>query len=441
MSDDKKTFETHDLLESKKFAESLKQYCLVSKDFPDIEGSFNISLNADFGCGKSFFLDMFQNMLKEQKHDVVKIDIWRNDFYDEPIITILAEIIFFFTKKYPDTATDELKDLFNRMGRFAIKLTPIAPIKQKLDDANQEVDGGIFYKNKIYEDYTHRKDLFDELKEKLQKLTQDKEKPLFIFIDELDRCRPTHAINFLEVLKHFFDVPNIIFIIAANRTQLESSARALFGQDLNFDEYYRKFIHKEINLPKPSGRLFETYFEKKYQEFKKNFDNEHIQKLDIFLGTNDDYTFTLLNKNLLTLRQLNEIIRFIIYIMRGKPNIEYRWFHLMITYIIISFIDRDIADKLHKNTISFKELLQRLDEYQMLYSIVIYQLSIGYSSNYQEFQENSELVRELYPQYYDERFSDAPTDLELRFDYKRGVKPLRDIMDKVEQAKSLLSTE
>ncbi|WP_419182173.1 P-loop NTPase fold protein [Pantoea ananatis] len=35
--------------------------------------------------------------------------------------------------------------------------------------------------------------------------------PLFVFVDELDRCRPTYAIEMLETIKHLFSIENVVY--------------------------------------------------------------------------------------------------------------------------------------------------------------------------------------------------------------------------------------
>src|SRR5690606_11772240 len=40
--------------------------------------------------------------------------------------------------------------------------------------------------------------------------------PMFIFVDELDRCRPNYAIELLEGLKHLFDVRGLCFCVSTN---------------------------------------------------------------------------------------------------------------------------------------------------------------------------------------------------------------------------------
>jgi hypothetical protein len=86
---------------------------------------------------------------------------------------------------------------------------------------------------------------------------------VLFLVDELDRCRPDYAISYLETIKHIFDVQGAVFILAADRQHLENSAKTAFGSDLDFEEYYRKFVHREVSLPPISeegyGRLASAY--------------------------------------------------------------------------------------------------------------------------------------------------------------------------------------
>ncbi len=54
-----------------------------------------------------------------------------------------------------------------------------------------------------------------------------------------------------------FDIRGAIFVLAADRQQLENSAKTAFGSDLDFEEYYRKFVHREISLPSISDEGYE----------------------------------------------------------------------------------------------------------------------------------------------------------------------------------------
>ena len=48
-----------------------------------------------------------------------------------------------------------------------------------------------------------------------------KQGKLIIFVDELDRCKPTYAVRLLERIKHYFNNPNVTFIFAVDLGQLQ----------------------------------------------------------------------------------------------------------------------------------------------------------------------------------------------------------------------------
>jgi hypothetical protein len=74
-------------------------------------------------------------------------------------------------------------------------------------------------------------------------------KPLLFFIDELDRCRPTFAIELLERVKHLFDIENMVFVLSIDKKQLEAITAAVYGERIDATEYLRRFIDLEYTLP------------------------------------------------------------------------------------------------------------------------------------------------------------------------------------------------
>ena len=54
-------------------------------------------------------------------------------------------------------------------------------------------------------------------------------KKLVFLIDELDRCRPTYAVETIEKIKHLFSVPGIIWVLVMNKEQIESSIQKVYG--------------------------------------------------------------------------------------------------------------------------------------------------------------------------------------------------------------------
>ncbi|WP_354688160.1 KAP family P-loop NTPase fold protein [Cupriavidus plantarum] len=89
-----------------------------------------------------------------------------------------------------------------------------------------------------------------------------------MFVDELDRCRPAFAVALLERIKHFFEVPNLVFVLVMNRKQLEGAIQGVYGAQTNASDYLGKFLHLALRLPKE--RTSETHSESQAARFARS---------------------------------------------------------------------------------------------------------------------------------------------------------------------------
>lgn len=149
------------------------------------------------------------------------------------------------------------------LGTLAKKTAPLAikHLSQGLLDLEGFKENGIaelaesLAKEKIEEYEADKKTIADfkiQLKKFVDRLTKEKdgkEKPLIFIIDELDRCRPTYAIDLLEKIKHIFNVENIIFVLAIDKIQIGHSIRSIYGSEMDVDGYLRRFIDLDFRFP------------------------------------------------------------------------------------------------------------------------------------------------------------------------------------------------
>ncbi|HLV30011.1 MAG TPA: P-loop NTPase fold protein, partial [Chitinispirillaceae bacterium] len=75
------------------------------------------------------------------------------------------------------------------------------------------------------------------------------QKKLVFIIDELDRCRPTYAVEVIEKIKHLFSVAGVIWVLVLNKDQMEKSIKHIYGT-IDTNEYLTKFIDVTTPLPK-----------------------------------------------------------------------------------------------------------------------------------------------------------------------------------------------
>jgi predicted KAP-like P-loop ATPase len=117
-------------------------------------------------------------------------------------------------------------------------------------------------------------------------LSPDGDKPLVIIIDELDRCKPTYAVELIEKVKHLFSVKNVVFVLVMHRKQLEEAVKCVYGGNIDAHTYLQKFINIETTLPKKTG---ERHISDIAQYNRRLFDLHQIE-------TWDDHSMQLLLK-------------------------------------------------------------------------------------------------------------------------------------------------
>lgn len=221
------------------------------------------SISAEFGIGKTFFCNRLSETLKQDGIPVSMVNIWEMDFYENPLIPLLIKIkeVYIEYNKIQNLAEKSNETVLN-IAKKAAKTA----IKHKY---GIDIDKFIkLYKNlkpsesDIYNDYQAFYEELSTLKEHLSAWAQEENKPIVVIIDELDRCRPDYAVKTLEILKHFFDIPGFVFVLAIDEKQLQSSVETLFGTK-NFDGYKRKFINNSFKLPIPNKESFTNYLYEK----------------------------------------------------------------------------------------------------------------------------------------------------------------------------------
>ena len=81
--------------------------------------------------------------------------------------------------------------------------------------------------------------------------SEDLNGPLVVFVDELDRCRPSFAVELLERIKHLFDVTGIVFVLGINQDELAHSVCAVYGSGFGGRKYLGRLIDLTYTLPEP----------------------------------------------------------------------------------------------------------------------------------------------------------------------------------------------
>lgn len=231
-----------------------------------IEDPLVVALDGPWGCGKTYFLKRWvgaHTIENGGKATTIYFDAFANDFLDDPLIALIGAIGDRLPKdktspiwKKIRNATAKLATPASRIG-LSVATAGLSELTGPVLDAalaasGKEVERAIdaFWKRE-----DGRKGAMTQFRENLTKLTKESEKgandgkPLIIVVDELDRCRPDYALSILEVIKHFFSVPHVHFVLGVNLEALEQSVKARYGSGINAYDYLKRFISLSMQLP------------------------------------------------------------------------------------------------------------------------------------------------------------------------------------------------
>lgn len=247
------TFEDFDALKLGEFGKKLTTFISIERHF--VDGALTLSLSGKFGCGKSTFFEMWRNQIateEEPKFDTISLNAWNSDFLRDPLLSIVSSLVDYLGKRNPKKA-QKIKSLAGWVARFSAAalndLTKAAVIidpKKAVEAAEESPEKRGM---KCFETFKQRRAAFERLKGLLGETAEQAKRPLIVIVDELDRCRPDYAVEYLEVIKHIFDIKNLVFILGIDRDSMASSVGAMFGSKMSFDEYFRKFVHRNVTLP------------------------------------------------------------------------------------------------------------------------------------------------------------------------------------------------
>lgn len=286
--------------------------------------TFVMNLDSDWGGGKTFFLDCLAKFLRSEdggNHICVEINAWKDDFSDDPLPYFTSEICRQVKEKIK--SNEQVKKAASKVVRSLGKITVSGAIKQLAkkafgDDATDEIvkeltsaavdtiDDAIG--NAIMENVNDQKNAIEEFNTFLSKFAASANSkhngPIYILVDELDRCRPNYAVALLERIKHFFAVDGIVFLIATDTKQLANAIKGVYGNEFDGKTYLQRFFDRTYFFPEPKLPNFIAYEFARHGLTDADFLAPPDHTATFFLAQ----TFSEVNAKLRTIKKLIEIL-------------------------------------------------------------------------------------------------------------------------------------
>ena len=312
-----------------------------------LDGPFVMALDSSFGMGKSTLVRILIECLKKEGHLCIYFNAWKVDYTTDPLVALVASIdrieLGLSEENRENTKQKQIqkvKELTTALARTSIPnaisvLTSGVVDIEAISSAAKSSESKTDSNRDVVAEFNQELQLFDNFRGELTKAVvslqnnnteeqeNDTNKPnLVFFVDELDRCRPTFAVQLLERIKHLFDIPNIVFVLSLDKKQIESSIKAVYGAEIDAAEYLRRFFNLEYGIPVSNTKLYISSLitrfglDPKFDErtnYKTRLDREHFV----------DYLNVLANAMGLSLRAIEKCItRFRIF-MDQTPNNQY----------------------------------------------------------------------------------------------------------------------
>jgi hypothetical protein len=318
------------------------------------DGGLVIAIDAEWGSGKTIFLEMLEQRVlhpsnedrepehiysykfqkldfvasgdmnkmwqatidkdKNKKVRIIKYNAWENDYFDDPFMSLVGQ----FCAQIPEANKDKLKTFKDKVITIGKSMVPLTlkvasavssalgehVTKGCIEATKTTIDEGInIYKNLSKKIFSEQLEQFisstasrDSFKNALCELSinDGNEEIINLFlIDELDRCKPKFAINLLETLKHFFNVPNAVFLVTLDKTVLTEHIKHYHG-NIDGDRYLSRLFDFELKLPTDSAYFYEKLTEQFHRDIKNHLSLlPEIRKF--FKFTPRDWTKYLIN--------------------------------------------------------------------------------------------------------------------------------------------------
>lgn len=234
-----------------------------------IEEPMVIALDGGWGTGKSFFLKCWVGAHLQRAANTtqtVYFDAFANDFMDEPLVSLMACLLARFEQLGPEEKSklDKAKDVAWKLAPAALRVGASLATFGASNHVGDMGDAAVAAVNREVQDNSadfwraaqERQGVMEEFRTALDALTKAEDgttRKLVIVVDELDRCRPDYALALLEIIKHFFAVDHVHFVLGVNMRELENSVRARYGAGINAGLYLQKFVTLTMGLPETIG--------------------------------------------------------------------------------------------------------------------------------------------------------------------------------------------
>lgn len=289
-----------------------------------LNGNAILSLEGDWGSGKTFLLKQLELVFNDDKirsewkpsignwgvnlsdfkfddAKVIYYDAWENDSSENPLLNLVYNLSIGAGIKIN---RKEVKPDVDRVIEYTWSVAKrINPLFEVIDFIKQFIIIEETNESKLVNLINDENVLKDTIKEFINKIKEKSDsKKTVIVIDELDRCRPEFALKIIESVKHYFCEDGIIVILSFNPKEMFSIIKKYYGNEVDANIYLDKIIDVHFQVP--------DFTVEDYLRF--------ILGGQIFNQTTINAIKTVINRYKFSLRIINRYIGALKHLMRSQ---------------------------------------------------------------------------------------------------------------------------
>jgi hypothetical protein len=235
------------------------------------EPQFAVGIFGGWGTGKTTLMTTIKAALPASSLIVVDFNAWRFEREPQLLIPLLDTIraaIVAWSDAHGASAESKIRALAGRIGRVARALATGLSAEVGLPGAvkvSYEL-GRAIDQLSAPADPRQPQSLyvaaFQELASAFSALAVTPVTRIVVFVDDLDRCLPTNALEVLESIKLFFDLPGFVFVVGLDEQVVVRAIRSKFAVQ---DEQAGSPEAASASSVTPSRRLGREYVKKIFQ--------------------------------------------------------------------------------------------------------------------------------------------------------------------------------
>ena len=257
----------------KKLTEKIREYDKLGLvDYADALADFinecetpmTVGIQGDWGIGKTSTLNMIKTFI-EGKTGVTNGVVWFNtwqyslfqqdEFLGAAVINALLESIkvtFDVPEDWVKKGKEKVTKLLKSLSALSIGGVSLDHTKMMENETQSDKLGYIDISTLMLDFKNDFEILINQIVEE-KKLNR-----IVIFIDDLDRVKPLKALELLESIKNFLDVPHCVFVVAVDYEVVQVGMAQKLGQDMqkvSGKSFFDKIIQLPFNMPTTSYKL------------------------------------------------------------------------------------------------------------------------------------------------------------------------------------------